>query len=119
MRKAVLVLSSVCVVVALSARPASAIKPFSDEFVAKYTKDNPDLAKKVETVKCAVCHDAKDKKIRNDYGKALDKLLDKKADAKDKEKIQKALDTVFDEKVPGKEETFGDRIKAGKLPGEG
>ena len=34
-------------------------------------------------------------------------------------KIIKSLESVFGEKVPGKEETFGDRIKAGKLPGEG
>jgi len=123
MRKAVLVSLCGCLVFAVSTRPASAIKPFFDEFNAKYVKKEgtdaeKEFAKKVDMVKCAVCHDPKDKKKRNAYGEALDKLLDKKADAKDKEKIQKSLDTVFDEKVPGKDETFGDRIKAGKLPGE-
>ncbi|HUY35188.1 MAG TPA: hypothetical protein VMV69_20755 [Pirellulales bacterium] len=126
MRKAVLVLLCGCLVFAVSARQASAIKPFFDEFKAKYVKKEgsdaeKEFAKKVEMVKCAVCHGKKDgkedKKVRNDYGKALDILLDKKADAKNKEKIQKSLDTVYDEKVPGKDETFGDRIKAGKLPG--
>jgi len=124
MRKAVLVLMCGCLVFAVSTRPASAIKPFFDEFNAKYVKKEgtdaeKEFAKKVDMVKCAVCHDPKDKKKRNAYGEALDKLLDKKADAKDKPKIQKSLDTVFDEKVPGKDEKFGDRIKAGKLPGEG
>ena len=76
MRKAVFVVLCASLALAVTARKASAIKPFSDEFVAKYTKDNAELAKKVETVKCAVCHDPKDKKIRNDYGKALDKLLE-------------------------------------------
>ncbi len=107
-----------------SASDSSPTKPFFDEFNAKYVKKEgtdaeKELAKKVETLKCAVCHDPKDKKKRNDYGKALDKLLDKKEDAKNKEKIIKSLDTVYGEKVPGKDETFGDRIKAGKLPGEG
>ncbi|HEY2894440.1 MAG TPA: hypothetical protein VGJ16_09520, partial [Pirellulales bacterium] len=57
---------------------------------------------------------------RNEYGKALDELLDKKADMKDTKKIQEALETVAgknsDPKNPSSP-TFGDLIKQGKLPG--
>jgi hypothetical protein len=116
MRKAVLVLFCFCLVFAISARRASAVKEFFDEFKAKYTKDNAELAKLVDTTKCNVCHQGTSKKVRNDYGKALDTMLEK-TDKMNKDKIQKALDSVYAEKVPGKEETFGDRIKAGKLPG--
>lgn len=66
----------------------------------------------------------KKKKDRNDYGKALIKLgltgdnykakkADKEAFAKE---IAEVLEKVLKEKSAGGE-TFGDRIKAGKLPG--
>ncbi len=125
MKKAGLFLICGSVVVALSVNWASARPQFNAEFKGKYVKpDGTDVekgfAKKVDMVKCLVCHGKKDgkedKKVRNDYGKALNKLLNKD-DAKNKVKINKALDTVYDEKVPDGTETFGDRIKAGKLPG--
>jgi hypothetical protein len=110
----------------LCADTAHAIPPFKKEFDAKYVKkDSTDpvevqFAAAIEVVKCNTCHKGKDKKMRNVYGEALAELLDKKADAKDVEKIQKALDEVAgkpsdpnDEKSP----TFGDLIKKGELPG--
>lgn len=121
MKKAVFVL--LCAAVAFGMKPnsAKAIKPFFDEFKAKYVKADGDAGDKayaelVEKVKCNVCHKGKEKKDRNAYGKELDKLLDKKTDAKDKPKIQKALDTVAKEKSPGGP-TFGELIKEHKLPG--
>lgn len=111
--------------VVLSAQRAEAIKPFSDEFLKLYVKqDSADpkekaLADAVAKIKCNVCHEGTQKKNRNAYGKALDELLDKKADAKDTAKIQDALKKVEamhskagDDKSP----TFGDLIKEGKLP---
>lgn len=130
MRKAYLVLLSGAVALGMFAglgvETASAIPPFKKEFDAKYVnKDSQDpvavaFVEATEKVKCNVCHKGKDKKLRNAYGEALAQLLDKKEDAKNPEKIQQALDKVAslpsnpeDENAP----TFGDLIKAGKLPG--
>ncbi len=124
MRKAVCILIF-GTVLALSVNGAGARPLYNTEFKGKYYKPDgtdveKELAKKIDMAKCLVCHGKKDgkedKKVRNDYGKALGKLLNKD-DAKNKEKIKKALDTVYNEKVPDGTETFGDRIKAGKLPG--
>ena len=107
-------------------QPAYAIKPFSDVFKSKYVKadseekKDQDFGKLVAEAKCNVCHMGKSKKDRNPYGVELSKLLDKKADKGDKEKIASVLAKV--EKLPvnpkdKKSPTFGDRIKAGELPG--
>ena len=105
---------------------AHAIKPFSDEFSGKYVKKDSkekkdqEFAKLVAETKCNVCHLGKSKKDRNPYGVELSKLLDKKADKDNKEKIKSVLAKV--EKLPSnpkdkKSPTFGELIKAGKLPG--
>ena len=131
MKKVVLSLYCGALVLGLLLNHAGAIPAFKKEFDAKYVKkDSTDpveksFAEAAEGAKCLVCHGKnaegkEDKKTRNTYGKALGKLLDKKKDAKDKEKIQKALDKVAGEKVDEKKPdspTFGDLIKAGKLPG--
>ncbi len=101
------------------ARPAFAIKQFQDEFKSLYVQEGTPLAAEVERVKCNICHVGKDKKERNAYGKALDERLDKKADKDDKEKIRKMLEEVAGlPSDPDKKDspTFGDLIKAGKLP---
>lgn len=100
-------------------RPALAIKQFETEFKHLYVQEGTPLAAEVERVKCNVCHVGKDKKERNAYGKALDERLDKKADKDDKEKIRKMLEEVAAlASDPDKSDspTFGDLIKAGKLP---
>lgn len=131
MKKVVLSLYCGALVLGLSLNHAGAIPAFKKEFDDKYVKkDSNDpaeksLAEAVKDAKCLVCHGKnaegkEDKKTRNAYGKALDKLLDKKKDIKDKEKIQKALDKVAGEKVDETKPdspTFGELIKAGKLPG--
>jgi len=107
------------------ARPAEAIKPFSDQFLKLYKVDKADpepseFEKAVLEAKCFVCHQGKKKKNRNQYGQQLSKLLDKKKDAKNPEKIVEALQKVAKTHVDPKDEkspTFGDLIKAGKLPG--
>jgi len=110
-----------------SLREAAADKAFFDQFVATYVKSDSEDAKDkafaeaVEKVKCNVCHEGKLKKNRNEYGKALGQLLSRKTDTEDKEKILAALKKVEAKRVDPKDEnspTFGDRIKAGKLPVE-
>lgn len=101
-------------------RDAFAIKQFSDQFKELYVKEGTPLAAAVETAKCNVCHKGKKKTDRNAYGEALAKLLDKKADKDDVEKIRKALETVANESSNPDDPaapTFGDLIEEGKLPG--
>jgi hypothetical protein len=123
-RRVVTVVAGLVVaVVALStARPAFAIKQFSDQFVEVYVKaDGTDaekaLAAAVETAKCNVCHFGKSKKDRNAYGQALADLLDKKEDKDNVEKIRASLEKVAAMEGPDGV-TFGDRMKAGKLPAD-
>jgi len=123
MKKASLFLIGCALLVGLSTSTARAFPEFFAEFKAKYVKEKPEtdaekaLAEKVEKVKCNVCHMGKEKKPRNNYGKHLEKHINK-GDKKNKEKIQKGLDTVYEEKVSEDEDkTFGDLIKAGDLPG--
>ena len=108
-----------------SAREAFAIKQFGEEFKAVYVKpDSTDPADKalvaaVETAKCNVCHEGSSKKDRNAYGEALAKLLDKKEDAKNVEKIKKALEEVAalpSDPAKADSPTFGALLKEGKLP---
>ena len=82
-----------------------AIEPFKKEFESKYVKKDPStdaekaFAEAVSKAKCNVCHVGKTKKERNEYGKALDALLDRKTDAKNIAKIQEALDQVAGQNV--------------------
>jgi hypothetical protein len=119
MKKLGLMLVCALCALAFGVHSASAIPPFSAAFVKKYVdgNDNAAFVEAAKTAKCNVCHVGKDKKEKNAYGKALDELLDKKADAKDEEKINAALDTVAGQKPEGAEKTYGDLIKEGLLPG--
>lgn len=106
--------------------PAKADKTFRDEFIAKYVKaDSSDSKEKAfaeacDKAKCTICHEGPNKKNRNVYGQALAKLLKRDTDTENKEKIQAALNKVAAMKSNSKDPkspTFGDLIKAGKLPG--
>jgi hypothetical protein len=112
--------------IGLSARPAVALKEFKDQFEAKYVKPDSTepndvaLAAAFKKVSCGTCHvdPQKGKKIRNVYGKQLEKLISKK-DKMDKKKIQSALDTVAKLKIKPTDDaspTFGEKIASGKLP---
>jgi len=86
------------------ARPA-----YMKKFKSKYTK-----VAENNKITCAVCHPAKSKKERNDYGKALGKSVSK--NEKDDTKIGEALDKAAKEKnADGK--TFQSLLDEGKLPG--
>lgn len=89
-------------------------KPYHDVFVAAY----PELGEAAKTAKCNVCHFGDAKKNRNDYGDAMVKALAGKKNLKEgDEGIKTALKAIEAEKgAEGK--TFGELIKAGKLPGK-
>ena len=99
----------------VSASPAFAVKQFYDEFKEVYVNKGSLDGAAVAKAKCNICHEGKSKKNKNAYGKLLDKLLDRKKDAKNPEKIRQALATVESEKSPSGE-TYGELIKEGKLP---
>ncbi len=96
--------------------PAEAIPPFQKEFVKMYVKPGSPLEAQVKKVKCNICHKGKKKKNRNAYGDALAKLLDRKKDKKNVEKIRKALKQVESQSATPGGPTFGELLKAGKLP---
>jgi cytochrome c2 len=109
-----------------SVRAVQADTAFRAEFVAKYVKpDGKDpkdkaLAEAAEKARCNICHEGLNKKNRNAYGKSLGELLSRKTDTENKEKIRAALDTVAKKQIDPKDPaspTFGDLIRAGKLPG--
>ncbi len=125
MQKLVFILLASAITTCGLAQPALAIKQFSDEFMKLYKVDKKsenksDFEKTVLEAKCWLCHQGKKKKHHNPYGTELAKLLDKKKDKKNPEKIVEALKKVAklhtvakDKKSP----TYGELIKAGKLPG--
>ena len=115
---------AVVAIIGLTASPALAVKEFKDAFQAKYVKPQSTaandlaLAAAFREASCLTCHAGESKKIRNDYGKQLAKLLTKK-DKKDKAKISAALDTVAKLKsnpLSPLSPTFGEKIASGKLP---
>lgn len=118
---------AVLLVLGVLSSSAQAIPPFNKEFLKLYVepaKDAP-FAKEVDKVKCNVCHEGTAKKMKNEYGIAIGKLLKKADFGPDKLKddpegtskaIAEALKKVEAEKAKDGV-TFGDKIKAGKLPG--
>lgn len=113
MRRAIAIVLFVGLVSAMFSSPAGARAPYLKEFKEKYGSDE-EYGKLIDETKCFICHVGKEKKNRNDYGKALSKIVMK--NEKDKAKIAEALGKVEDEKSPdGK--TYGELIKEKKLPG--
>lgn len=109
--------------------PSFAISEFGKQWKADYlTEDtNADFVKAARKANCNVCHvkGAPEKKeARNEYGKALHKLLDKKDFPKEyfKEKPEEAAAKITEafkkvEEMKSKDgKTFGEKIKANELP---
>lgn len=113
--------------VCLDSNSASALPAIKTEFDNKYMQDKESALFKALDGKsnCNVCHvGKKDKKKRNAYGAAIDKLLEKD-DLKEVKKpetiklIQEALDKVAEESSNPDDKdapTFGKLIEEGKLP---
>jgi hypothetical protein len=121
----VALVASVCWI---QVRSADAYLTFSKAFLKKYAGDkSTDAQKSIATEfarvkKCGVCHDPRpgddgkpSKKNRNPYGQALAKFLTEK-DKKDTEKALEMLGKIEEQKSEGATETFGELLKAGKLP---
>ncbi len=104
-------------------RPAAAVMAFYKAFNSEYVENHPDLDFKqlvTKDARCLVCHQGRKRANRNAYGQQLDKLLDRKTDARDIEKILAALRKVGEMPVDPNDpdgETFSERIADGKLPG--
>ena len=88
--------------IGLTAAPAVAVKEFKDAFRAKYIKPDSTAAKDVALAqafceaRCTVCHaDGDDKKIRNDYGKQIAKLVSKIVDGKNRGGIPEGWVSIF------------------------
>lgn len=104
---------------------AIAMKPFHDEFMAKYAKPESSdkreraFAEAAQAAKCSICHQGKTKAVRNAYGRALGQFLSEN-DIENKQKIRAGLEKVAQVKSDPNDPhspTFGNLIKAGKLPG--
>ena len=116
-----------------------AISPFKTAFKKKYidTHKDKDFQSAAKKAGCNVCHvkGATSKKVQNDYGKLLNKLIEGDAnkrikDAKKKSssegaaetkkvlaELEKAFEAVAKTKSEsGKGPTYGELIKSGKLP---
>ena len=112
-------------VVAVSEPSASALPPFNKEWKAKYEDGNGNakFVAAVEEAKCNVCHMGTSKKDRNEYGKAVSKFLTKAKYTEIKEDEVAAKKYILEglqkaEAEKGKAgKSYGDLIKAGKLPG--
>jgi len=105
------------------ARPASAILPFYNGLKNDYLDklDDKKFAEEVNKAsnRCFMCHQGKNRKNRNVMGEEVAKLLDKKKDAKDAEKISASIKKVLEMHVDPKDdksETYLDRLKASKWP---
>ena len=106
--------------VAWSAQSASALPPFNKEWVAKYNPGEKNAAFK--DAKCNVCHAGDNKKMKNEYGKAVGKYLTKanylkikEDDAAAKKYILEGLQKAESEKSSAGK-SYGELLKAGKLP---
>ncbi len=124
MRYRYLVIAAAMLVVAGISQPAMAIKNFCDVFKKECLDNNSNKEFVAEVTKeknnaCLICHQGKKRKNKNAFGAQLSKLLDKKKDAKDTEKISAAIKKVLAMHVDPKDdksETYADRLKAGKWP---
>lgn len=101
------------------------IPPFQRGFEERYVAAiGPEFGQAVAVAKCDLCHAGTSKKQRNEYGQALDRVLDKerftferlKADPLGaRRELLAALKSVEDKRASDGQ-TFAQRISAGLLP---
>ncbi|MHC4879193.1 MAG: hypothetical protein ACYTGL_22290 [Planctomycetota bacterium] len=111
MRKLIAVAVAGLIFASVFAGGADARPKYKSEFEKKYPK-----VKENNKITCAACHPEKSKKVKNDYGTALGKVIAK--NEKDAGKIGEALGKIEKEKSSVDGKTFGDLLKEGKLPGD-
>lgn len=100
--------------VVLAAQVSIARPTYFKRFRTKYPKVINNAPKEI---RCNICHYGKSKKNRNDYGTAMRRLMKGKPPVKGDQKIDAMLKKTEDVKKPGTNMTFGDLLRAGKLPG--
>jgi hypothetical protein len=103
----------------------TAVVPFMSAALVSQAQTRPDYykafiaqyenVKEAKDAKCAICHPGKDKKERNNYGRALCKILGAE-NVKEEAKIREALKKTESEKSAVAGKFFGDLLKEGKLP---
>ena len=102
------------------------LKAFKQKYVGeKKTEVQKALDAEMKRVKsCNVCHDPRheedekpSKENRNPYGQLLSKQLSEK-DQKDLDKALKVITKAETEKAEGAKNSFGELLKAGKVPFE-
>ena len=114
--------------IACIATPASGIAPFGLRWRQKYLTDNKneEFVKAAKAANCKICHVTTDKenKENNDYGKAVGKFLTKAEFEKMNTNLEASKKYVLEGLAKADAEkaadgtTYGERIKAGKLPVE-
>ena len=120
---------AVALTATVSFRPAFATKEFGEHFDKYYVAESKsDEFKKLRAeAKCNVCHiEGEAKKKHNPYGETLKAAgllkkpyveMIKKDPDKARKEIEEILKKCEEKKADGKDKTFGERIKAGLLPG--
>ncbi len=120
---------AIALMATVSSRTAFATKEFGEHFGKYYVADSKseDFKKLVAEAKCNVCHiEGENKKKHNPYGETLKAAgllkktfaeMIKKEPDKARKEIEEILKKTEEKKASGKDKTFGERIKAGLLPG--
>ena len=139
MKKLTLVFAVALVLIGLSVRPATALPPFKKAFEEKYVKsaNDEEFTKAFKAAGCNVCHvkpkegEEADRKLRNDYGHILAKLIPGEASDRMKQatkagtgkaemaKLLSELDAAFaaaEKEKAADGTTYGDLLKQKKLP---
>jgi hypothetical protein len=112
MRKCLTWISCFAALTAFVGGPEAYARP---QYVKAFITEYPALKTEAEAAKCGLCHPEEKKSVRNDYGKALGTALGEK-NVKADDKLAEALKKSEKEKSAVEGKTFGDLIKAGKLP---
>jgi hypothetical protein len=128
MKKILFSLAAIMIFGSYVSTPAFAIKQFGDAWKEYYEKSstNEGFKKLVADAKCNVCHiDGEKKTKHNPYGEEVEGLLKKKDFPADRfksepEKCKEEIEAAFKKVEAAKAKdgkTFGEKIKAGELPG--
>ncbi|HUG18484.1 MAG TPA: hypothetical protein VMM56_05865 [Planctomycetaceae bacterium] len=111
-KKWLAVLGGLAVLGIYTSSPEAEARPqYHKGFIGSY----PKLEEAAKKVKCGICHEGETKKVRNAYGKAVEKGVGDKKNEKDEEVIAAALKKAAEAKSEGGK-TFGEMIEAGDLP---
>jgi len=137
MQRVVLTLAVGIIATMCGGQTARALPPYNKEWMAKYVSGNPNkkfvdavaaVGKTSTAASCNVCHKGTTKKDRNEYGIAVGQYLDKATytgmikngvpDAAKSKWIREGLGKAAGDLSSDGQQTYGELIKAGKLPGE-